>query len=69
MHIIGTSTVSRERIRYYIEKVDVDRNGQLDYKEFYEFIVRGYARELLMMNISREIIYSNASIQLPIDVD
>lgn len=61
---IGKS-VSRERIRYFINKVDWDHNGQLDYNEFYQFIRRGYARELLMMNITKEIVYSNDNMPIP----
>jgi len=64
MFIIGKS-VSRERIRYFIDKADWDRNGQLDYNEFREFIVRGYARELLMLDITKEIIYSHDQMQIP----
>lgn len=64
MRIIGKS-VSRERIRSFIDKVDWDYNGKLDYNEFREFIVRGYARELLMMDITREIIYSHDQMKLP----
>ena len=64
MRIIGKS-VSRECIRYFIDKVDWDYNGKLDYNEFREFIVRGYARELLMMDITREIVYSNEQIKIP----
>ena len=64
MFIIGKS-VSREHIRYFIDKADWDRNGQLDYNEFREFIVRGYARELLMLDITKEIIYSHDQMQIP----
>jgi hypothetical protein len=64
MKIIGKS-ISRERIRYFINKVDWDYNGKLDYNEFREFIVRGYARELLMMDITREIVYSHDQMQIP----
>ncbi|CAF1309842.1 unnamed protein product [Adineta steineri] len=65
MHIIGKS-VNREQIRYFIDKVDWDHNGQLDYNEFREFIKRGYARELLMMDITREIVYSTDKMDIPI---
>jgi hypothetical protein len=68
MHIIGKS-VSRERIRYLIDKVDWDHNGQLDYNEFRQFIIRGYARELLMMDITREIIYSNDNMEIPTKIN
>ncbi|UJR26455.1 hypothetical protein I4U23_007785 [Adineta vaga] len=64
MLIIGKS-VSRERIRSYIDKVDWDYNGKLDYNEFREFIVRGYARELLMMDITKEIVYSHDQMKIP----
>lgn len=64
MFIIGKS-VSRERIRYFINKADWDQNGQLDYNEFREFIVRGYARELLMLDITKEIVYSHDQMQVP----
>jgi hypothetical protein len=64
MRIIGKS-VSRERIRYFIDQVDWDYNGKLDYNEFREFIVRGYARELLMMDITREIVYSHDQMKIP----
>ncbi len=64
MHIIGKS-VSREQIRHFINKVDWDHNGQLDYHEFRQFIIRGYARKLLMMDITRDIIYSNDKIDIP----
>jgi Ca2+-binding EF-hand superfamily protein len=63
IHIIGKS-VSREQIRYLINKVDWDHNGQLDYNEFRQFIIRGYARELLMMDITKEIIYSNDKMEV-----
>jgi Ca2+-binding EF-hand superfamily protein len=65
MHIIGKS-ISRERIRDLINKVDWDHNGKLDYNEFRQFIIRGYARELLMMDITKEIIYSNDKMEIPI---
>ncbi len=68
MHIIGKS-VSREQIRYLINKVDWDHNGKLDYNEFRQFIIRGYARELLMMDITREIIYSNNTMNIPLDTN
>ena len=64
MRIIGKS-VSRERIRYFIDQVDWDMNGKLDYNEFREFIVRGYARQLLMMDITKEIVYSSDQMQIP----
>ncbi|CAF1323913.1 unnamed protein product, partial [Didymodactylos carnosus] len=64
MRIIGKS-VSREKIKEYVGKVDWDNNQMLDYNEFRDFIVKGYARELLMMDISREIIYSHDDIQIP----
>ena len=64
MQIIGKS-ISRERIRYLIDQVDADRTGQLDYHQFRTFIVRGYARELLMMDITREIIYSHDELKIP----
>ncbi|CAF1304303.1 unnamed protein product [Adineta steineri] len=64
IRIIGKS-VTRERIRYFIDKVDWDYNGKLDYNEFREFIVRGYARELLMMDITREIVYSHDQMKIP----
>lgn len=64
MRIIGKS-VSRERIRYLIDQVDRDRTGQLDYRQFREFIVCGYARELLMMDITREIVYSHEELKFP----
>ncbi len=64
MHIIGKS-VNRERIRNLINKVDSDHNGQLDFNEFRQFIVRGYARELLMMDITQETIYSNDHMEIP----
>jgi len=68
MHIIGKS-VSREEIRNLINKVDWDHNGKLDYNEFRQFIIRGYARELLMMDITREIIYSNNTMKIPLDTN
>lgn len=64
MRIIGKS-VSRDRLRHLIDQVDWDQNGQLDFNEFREFIVRGYARELLMMDITREIVYSRDQLQIP----
>jgi Ca2+-binding EF-hand superfamily protein len=64
MQIIGKS-VSRERIRFLIDRVDWDQNGQLDYHEFRQFIIRGYARELLMMDITREIVYSTDRLEIP----
>jgi len=64
MHIIGKS-VNREQIRDLIDKVDWDHNGQLDYNEFREFIIRGYARELLMMDITREAVYSIDTKEIP----
>ena len=64
MHIIGKS-ISRERIRDLIDRVDWDQNGQLDFHEFRQFIIRGYARELLMMDITKEIIYSKDILQIP----
>lgn len=64
MRIIGKS-INPERIRYYINKADWDYNGKLDFNEFREFIVRGYARELLMMDITREIVYSHEHLQIP----
>jgi Ca2+-binding EF-hand superfamily protein len=64
MHILGKS-VSRQRIRHLIDRVDWDHNGQLDYHEFRDFIVRGYARELLMMDVTREIVYSRDQLQVP----
>ncbi len=67
MRIIGKS-VSQERIRYFINKVDWDYNGKLDYNEFREFIIRGYARELLMMDITREIVYSHNQMELPANI-
>jgi Ca2+-binding EF-hand superfamily protein len=63
MHIIGKS-VSREQIRNLINQVDWDHNGQLDYYEFRQFIIRGYARELLMMDITKEINYSNDKMKI-----
>ncbi|CAF3164506.1 unnamed protein product [Rotaria socialis] len=57
IHVIG-KIISREQIRHFIEKVDWDQDGKLDYNEFYQFIIRGYARELLMMNVTKEINYS-----------
>ena len=68
MHIIGKS-ISRERIRDLIKKVDWDQNGQLDYNEFRQFIIRGYARELLMMDITKEIIYSKDRLEVPVKSD
>jgi hypothetical protein len=68
MHIIGKS-VSREEIRNLINKVDWDHNGKLDYNEFRQFIIRGYARELLMMDITREIIYSNNTMKIPLNTN
>jgi Ca2+-binding EF-hand superfamily protein len=67
MRIIGKS-VSQQRIRYYIDQIDWQRNGRLDYEQFREFIVRGYARELLMMDITRDIIYSDDQLQMPTKV-
>jgi Ca2+-binding EF-hand superfamily protein len=67
MRIIGKS-VSRERIRCFIDKVDWDYNGKLDYNEFREFIVCGYARELLMMDITREIVYSHDQLEIPANI-
>ena len=64
MQIIGKS-VSREQIRTLIQRVDWDDNGQLDFKEFRQFIIRGYARDLLMMDITRDIIYSNQRLEFP----
>lgn len=64
MQIIGKS-VSRERIRFLIDRVDWDQNGQLDYHEFRQFIIRGYARELLMMDMTREIVYSADRLEIP----
>ena len=64
MHVIGKS-VQREEIRHLINKVDGNHNGQLDFNEFQEFIMRGYARELLMMDITKEIVYSNDNIIVP----
>ena len=64
MQIIGKS-VSRDRIRFLIDRVDWDQNGQLDYHEFRQFIIRGYARELLMMDITREIVYSADRLEIP----
>lgn len=64
MQIIGKS-VSPERIRTFIQRVDWDDNGKLDFKEFRQFIIRGYARDLLMMDITRDIIYSNQRLELP----
>ena len=64
MRIIGKS-VNLQRIRDLIKKVDWDCNGKLDYNEFREFIVRGYARELLMMDITKEIVYSHDQMQIP----
>ena len=63
MRIIGKSE-NRERIRYFIDQVDWDRNGKLDYQEFREFIVRGYARKLLMMDITKDIVYSTDLMQI-----
>ncbi|CAF1149250.1 unnamed protein product [Rotaria sordida] len=68
IHIIGKS-VSREQIRNFINKVDWDHNGQLDYNEFYQFIIRGYARELLMMNITKDIVYTNDNIDILTNTD
>ncbi|CAF1550485.1 unnamed protein product [Rotaria sp. Silwood1] len=68
IHIIG-KTVNREQIRDFIDKVDCDHNGQLDYNEFYQFIIRGYARELLMMDITKEIVYTNDNMNIPIKTD
>ena len=56
--IIGKS-VDRNEIKYLISKVDWDHNNQLDYHEFRQFIIRGYARQLLMMDITRDLVYSN----------
>jgi hypothetical protein len=67
MRIIGKS-INRERIRYFIDKVDWDCNGKLDYNEFREFIVRGYARELLTMDITKEIIYSHDQMEIPSNI-
>lgn len=64
MRVIGRSGC-RERIRQFIDKADWDHNGKLDYHEFREFIVRGYARELLMMDITREIVYSHDQLKIP----
>lgn len=64
MRIIGKS-VSRERIRDLIDRADWDKNGQLDFNEFRQFIIRGYARELLMMDITREIVYSKEKLEIP----
>lgn len=43
-------------------------NGKLDYNEFREFIVRGYARQLLMMDITKEIVYSPEQFQIPASI-
>ena len=51
-------SVGREQIRYLIDKIDWDHDGQLDFNEFRQFIIRGYARELLMTDITRETVYS-----------
>ena len=64
MHTIGKSA-DREQIREYIDRVDWDDNGQLDFNEFRQFITRGYARDLLMMDITRTLIYSSESLELP----
>ena len=68
MRILGKS-VSWEHIRQFIDRADWDHNGKLDYHEFREFIVRGYARELLMMDITREIVYSHDQLRLPPKLD
>lgn len=65
MQIIGKS-VNPERIRTLIQRVDWDDNNQLDFKEFRQFIIRGYARDLLMMDITRDIIYSNQRLEFPL---
>lgn len=67
MTILGQS-ISRERIRTLINQVDWDSNGKLDYNEFREFIVRGYARQLLMMDITKEIVYSSDQMQIPANI-
>ncbi|UJR22619.1 hypothetical protein I4U23_025660 [Adineta vaga] len=64
IHIIG-KTADREQIRGLIDKIDWDHNGLLDYNEFRQFIIRGYARELLMMDITRETVYSVDKINTP----
>ncbi|CAF1650406.1 unnamed protein product, partial [Adineta ricciae] len=64
IHIIGQS-VDREQIRVLIDKIDWDHNGLLDYNEFRQFIIRGYARELLMMDITRETVYSVDRVETP----
>lgn len=53
IHIIGKS-INREQIRNLINQVNQNHNGQLDYNEFRQFIIKGYARELLMMDITKE---------------
>ena len=55
MMILGQS-IDRERLRFFIDRVDADRNGRLDYHGFRQFVSRGYARELLRMDIAREIV-------------
>ena len=64
IHIIGQS-VDREQMRGLIDKIDWDHNGLLDYNEFRQFIIRGYARELLMMDITRETVYSVDRVETP----
>jgi Ca2+-binding EF-hand superfamily protein len=64
IHIIAKS-VSREQIRYFIDKVDWNHDGQLDFNEFRQFIIRGYARELLMMDITKETVYSINRLDTP----
>lgn len=64
IHTIGKS-VDRSEIQTLIAKVDWDHNDQLDYHEFRQFIIRGYARDLLMMDITEEIIYSHDQMTIP----
>lgn len=49
----------RSRIRFFVNRLDDDRRGYFDFHQFRQFVVRGYARELLMENITREILFLN----------
>jgi hypothetical protein len=64
MTSLGRS-VSRQRLRFVLDRIEHDVHKRWNFEQFRQFIRQGYARELLMMDITRDIVYSNDQLLVP----